>query len=367
MNDHVYLDNAAASPLRPEAVETLQTGAAAWANPSSLHTQGRRAKDMLEASRARLAKRLDVRPIEITFTANATESNNLVSSGVGGQICVPRGEHPSLGSVDADRLTEIKLLPSGQIDLGDLELKLQRGVSLVAMSLINSSTGVIQSVADIHKIINRQKEDRRPLLHIDASQACGVLNVRPHSLQADTVTISASKCGGPKGAAALYVNKDVALAKSMVGGPQEHGLRPGTENVSAIDSFVAAFEAAEDSRVNEHERLSELQSHLETELKQRGVVVVGEDSVRSPAISVIVAPGLSNEELLYKLDAAGIAVGIGSACHASSAEPNRSLSAMGLSKKDAHSSIRISLGWQNTKADIDRFVAVFRGIYDSPS
>jgi cysteine desulfurase len=215
--------------------------------------------------------------------------------------------------------------------------------------LANNETGVIQPIRDISEICRMHGA----LLHCDAVQALGKIPVDFGALGVDMMSVSAHKCGGPLGAAALVVRRDLPLQPLLRGGGQELGRRAGTENLAAIAGFAAALQAA----YTEQARISELRVWLdamEIELKALGSVVYGENAARLPNTSCLSMPGIGGEVQLMNFDLAGIMVSAGSACSSGRIEPSHVLTAMGLEQEEASCAIRVSAGWRTTQDDIAR-------------
>ena len=357
----VYADYAASAPLRPCARAALAAALDAGAgNPSSAHQEGARARRILETAREQLAAVLGAHPLEIVFTSGATEANNLALSGTAAarprpcHLGVAATEHSSvLGparalAADGHRLSVIPVASDGAVDRAAIEAARP---TLLAVALVNAETGVVQDVAALAAAARVSGA----MVHVDAAQAPGVLPVAVAALGADLLTLSSPKLGGPPGAGALYVRRGTPLAALLRGGPQEGGLRAGTENVPAIAAFAAAAAEAVRERPGEARRLAALAARLREGIVQRWpeTRVNGAGAARAPHILSVGFPGLSGESLVAALDLEGIAVSAGSACAAGASEPSHVLVAMGQSAGQASSALRISLGWASTAADVD--------------
>lgn len=374
MQQQIYLDHNATTPLRPEVLEAmlpyLHTH---FGNPSSTHRTGRRAKQGLEEAREQLSACIRATPAEVVFTSGGTESNSLAL--LGAARARPRSkthiittpiEHSSvLASVQALTREGFShtLLPvngEGRIRVDDLAAALRPDTAAVSIGLANPELGTLQPVAACSRLIRQQSV----VLHVDAVQATGKLALNMEELGADLVSLSAHKIYGPKGVGALYVRKGTTLAPVLRGGPQEREKRAGTENVAAAVGFGLAAVLAEHEREALSVRLTELISRLWTGIQGGIPGVVRNTPHRGclPNTLNLEFPGASGEGLMMGLDLAGIAVSTGSACAAGSLEPSHVLLALGRDARAAKSAIRFSLGKDTTQQDIDCVLDVLPGI-----
>ena len=342
-------------------------------NASSVHWAGARARAILEASREEVAAAIGAHPTEIVFTSGATEANNIAIAGVAASlpgpltVAVPTSEHSSvLGPARAlaARGHTVVLLPVSGAGLTESAAVTRVDADLLSVALVNAETGVIQDCAALSVAARR----RKTLVHVDAAQAVAVLAIDVDALGADLLTLSGHKLGGPPGTGALYVRRGTHLEPLEHGGPQEHGLRPGSENVPALAGFAAALGAAVCARAREAERLAELTDRLRDGIRTAWPAArfagehrsAGERSQlqHAPHILNVAFPGVEGESLVAALDLEGIAVSAGSACAAGAAKPSHVLLAMGWSPQEAKSALRISLGWASTTADVDEILTV---------
>ncbi|HEX8691668.1 MAG TPA: cysteine desulfurase family protein [Longimicrobium sp.] len=371
----VYLDHAATTPLRPEAREAmLPLLTERWGNPSSIHRFGREARAALEDARARLAAVLGAAPAEVFFTRAGTEADNLA---VLGRARVRRGspvvcsavEHKAVlaaaHAAEAEGCSRMRVVPvdeNGLVRLDALEATFAELPALVSVMWANNEVGAVQPV----RAIARLCESGGVAFHSDAVQALGKVPVRVDEVPVDMLSFSAHKLGGPKGIGALFVRRGTQLAPLLHGGGQERALRPGTEDVAGAAAFAAAAEAAEQGRVAEMARLGALRDRLEAGLKERvpELVVNAAGAERLPTILNVSVPGADPEALLMALDLEGIAASSGSACSSGAVEPSHVLTAMGIPREVAGPSVRFSLGWPTTDADIDRALAVFPAVVE---
>jgi cysteine desulfurase len=364
MPDRIYLDWNATTPLRPEAREAM---VAAWelrGNPSSVHAEGRHARRMVEDARARVAGAVGASSRNLVFTSGGTEANALAltpglrrGSGVAVQrLLVSAIEHASVlsgGRFPAEAIERVGVTRSGLLDLDHLRALLANGApALVSVMLANNETGAIQPVGEAAEIIHQAGG----LLHVDAIQAFGKIPFDINALNADLVTLSAHKIGGPKGVGALILADGVlGFEPSLRGGGQELGRRAGTENVAGIAGFGAAAKAAMSALKHDAARVEELRSQLESGLRRTpGVIVFSGEIPRVPNTILFTVPGLRAETAVIGFDLAGIAVSSGSACSSGKVQPSHVLEAMGFGSELTQGAVRLSLGWSTSNQDIDR-------------
>jgi cysteine desulfurase len=370
MPDRVYLDWNATTPLRLEARQAM---AAAWdieGNPSSVHAEGRQARRLVEEARASIAGAVGALPRDVVFTSGGTEANALALTpglrrGPGApvkRLLVSAIEHASVlagGRFPGEAIHTIGVMRSGLLDLDLLRAALVGGPpALVSIMLANNETGALQPVREAGEIVHAAGG----LLHVDAIQALGKISFDINAMNADLVTVSAHKIGGPKGVGALILAEGLLGFEPLLrGGGQERGHRAGTENVAGIAGFGAAVKAAMGALEADGLRLETLRNRLETGLRQTpGAVVFSEDVPRLPNTTLFTAPGLKAETAVIGFDLAGIAVSSGSACSSGKVQPSHVLQAMGFGPEAARGAVRLSLGWSTTGEDIDRCIEGWR-------
>jgi cysteine desulfurase len=363
MPDRVYLDWNATTPLRPEAKAAM---VAAWelcGNPSSVHAEGRQARRLVEEARSAIAAAVGGRVQDVVFASGGTEANALaltpgVRRGAGASVqrlLVSAIEHASVlagGRFASDAIETIAVTPSGVLDLDDIGRKLAHGPpALVSVMLANNETGALQPVREAADIVHAAGG----LLHVDAIQALGKVPFDLESLQADLVTLSAHKIGGPKGVGAVVLAEGVERLEPLLrGGGQELGRRAGTENVAGISAFGAAAKTAIASLTTDSARLRALRDRLEAGLREiDGIIVFSEDVPRLPNTTLFTVRGLKAETAVIGFDLAGIAVSSGSACSSGKVQPSHVLAAMGFRPDLAQGAVRLSLGWSTSATDID--------------
>jgi cysteine desulfurase len=357
-----YLDWNATAPLRPEAAAAMAAAAAGYGNPSSVHRRGRAARRLVERSRVAVASLVGASPEAVVFVSGGTEANHLALAGAGRErVLVSAVEHdsvlraiPSAESipVDADGVVHLDALK--ELLAGDPR------PGLVSVMAANNETGVIQPVAEIAALAR----EHGALFHCDAVQSAGKLLLDMAVIGADLLTLSAHKLGGPPGVGALVVADGRDLAPLLRGGRQEGGRRAGTENVPGIAGFAAAAEAAA-GELAIYEHVRSLRDALEVAVIAAApeAVVVGAVVPRLPNTSAIAMPGVPAETQVIALDLDGVMVSAGAACSSGKVGPSHVLAAMAVAPQIAASTIRVSLGWSTTEADIDHFVESWTALY----
>ena len=373
----VYLDYSAATPMRSEVLEAMRPFFSdEFYNPSAVYLSAKNVKSRLDEFRRSVANLLGSRPAEITFTAGATEANNLAVQGIArqfpdGEILISAVEHESVtapaGLFGAGR---IPVDENGLIILNKLSNLINDKTVLVSVMLVNNELGTIQPLADIAKLIaeirrRRQSEGNGlPIyLHTDAAQAGNYLDLHTGRIGVDMMSLNGGKLYGPKQSGALYVKAGVKLRPLILGGGQESGLRSGTENVAAIAGFAKALELAQAGRRQTADRLIVLRKDFEEQLSNNfRTATINGDRHRAPHITSVTFPGQDNERLMMQLDELGIMCAVGSACSASSEEPSAVLRAIGLSEDLAQATLRFSLGTATDQAGIDAAISALRTI-----
>ncbi len=375
MPDRIYLDWNATAPLRPEAKQAM---AAAWelsGNPSSVHAEGRQARGLVEEARATIARAVGAPPRNVVFTSGGTEANALgltpgLRRGSGfpvKRLLVSAIEHASVlagGRFPAEAVAAVGVTSAGLLDLDRLRAMLEGGPpALVSVMLANNETGAVQPVAEAGEIVH----SAGGLLHVDAIQAFGKIPCDISAMNADLVTLSAHKIGGPKGVGALVLAEGLPGPEPLLrGGGQELGRRAGTENVAGIAGFGAAAKAAMAVLESEAIRLGDLQNRLENGLRQiPGVIVFADGVARLPNTTLFTFPGLKAETAVIGFDLAGIAVSSGSACSSGKVQPSHVLKAMGFGPELAQGAVRLSMGWSTVDADVDRCLQAWRKLADT--
>ena len=363
-----YLDHAATTPMRPEAIEAVTAAMAEIGNPSSLHGSGRRARRRVEESREQLAATLGARPSEVIFTGGGTESDNLALKGMfwarrdadprRRRVIVSAVEHHAvldavgwLAAHEGAEVTWLDVDDAGLVAGAALRDALADDVALVSVMWANNEVGTVEPVRELAEIAH---EHGVPF-HTDAVQAVGALPVDFAASGADALTMTRHKLGGPPGAGALLLRRDASPVPLLHGGGQERDVRSGTVNVPGTVGLAAAAAAAVQSRADESARLRALRARLIDGVRAVApdVIVNGHPVDHLPGIAHLSFPGCEGDSLLMLLDARGIECSTGSACSAGVAQPSHVLIAMGAGADCARSSLRFSLGHTSTDADVD--------------
>ena len=385
----IYLDYAASTPVDKTVKAAMEPYfSEIFGNPGALHWFGQEASAAVFKAREVIAESLGATYKEIGFTGSATEANNLALRGAVKchkadkpkkiKIITTAIEHESVLETCRDLENEgvevvyVPVSREGVVDVEKLKSAIDERTVLVSVMYANNEVGTIQPISEISKIIQAFKDKHStspyPLFHTDAVQALQYLDCDINKLDVDLMTLSAHKIYGPKGIGMLYARnlylKPHTLHPIIIGGGQERGLRSGTENVANIVGFAKAMELVRKVKNSETKRISELRDYLLRGLKKISasrrtkITVNGDFKNRLPNNLNVYIPGHNAGDLLIKLDLAGIAISPGAACSARLARPSYVLTAMGLPHSRCAESLRITLGRQTTKADIDKTLKI---------
>jgi len=372
----VHLDHNATTPMRPEVrarLEEVLDGPAA--NPSSLHASGRLARLLVDEARERTAAALGVHEDEIVFTSGGTESNNLALLGglpPGTALVTSAVEHSSVlePARHLERLgapwRRVPVDASGSVDPAAVLERAREGsprAGLVSLMAANNEVGTVQPLAEVGELLAAL--DERPLFHSDAVQALGRLEVPLRSWGVDLASFSAHKLGGPQGVGVLFRRAGVEVRPLLLGGGQEGGLRPGTEDVAAIVAASHAIELAVRDRAAFSSRAAELGRGLWEGLQAAfpEARLLGppiDASARLPGTLSVLLPHVEGKVLVTRLDLEGLEVSAGSACASGSLEPSHVLIAMGLDEERARAGLRLSIGRETTWTDVAQAVEIVR-------
>lgn len=369
-----YFDNNATTPLAPEVITAMNKCLRDnFGNPSSSHVNGIKAKDAVEKGRRQVAELIGASPDEIIFTSGGTEANNMAILGTalrftGGHIVTSCTEHPSvlnplkhLESLGYD-VTYLPVDRFGMVNPATLKRCLKESTILITIMHSNNETGTVQPIAEIGEIAN----EKSVTFHCDAAQSAGKISVNARKLKTDLLTIVSHKFCGPKGIGALYMKKGTELRPILHGASHEKGLRPGTENVCGIVGLGKACERAKKDMRKRVTKMRFLTALFYRSLKIHipGLKLNGHLSKRLPNTLNISFPQVQGSVLLEKLKY-DIAASTGSACHEGKHTPSHVLKAMGLSDEDALSSIRFSLGINNSERQVRKAVNAIVKAYRS--
>jgi cysteine desulfurase len=357
-----YLDWNASAPMRAEAAAAMAEVLARCGNPSSVHRFGRAARQALEVARAHVAALIGAAPSEVVFTSGGTEANHLALRGIAGRrVMVSALEHDSVRQAAAGAAV-IPATPAGIVDLAALErmLAAEPRPVIVSLMLANNETGALQPVAEAARLVHA----RGGLLHCDAVQAAGKVPVEMRALDADLLSLSAHKLGGPQGVGALAVTSDAPLAALQTGGGQERGRRAGTENLPGIVGFGVACRIAAE-RLGDCAGVASLRDVAERRLTALApeAPIYAAGVARLPNTLAIGMPGVAASTQVMALDLAGVMVSAGAACSSGKVRRSAVLEAMGVEPEAAESAIRVSLGWNTVAADIDQLVDAWGALY----
>ncbi len=367
----IYLDHNATtrpdSDLLQELVLLIQNDQLQWGNPSSIHLQSREPKNILRETRKQFAEIFHCQATEIIFNSGASEGNNTVLKSVWqilgatkNEFLISQVEHPSviktaeyiqsLGAV-------IKWIPvnrKGQIDLEFIKKNISEKTALVSVMFANNETGTLFPVSAISKIV----KEYSVLFHVDCVQALGKENLNLQELKIDYATFSGHKFYALKGCGVLFVRRGSPFVNLIHGGGQERGRRGGTENVLALWSLQQMLPLLK-SLETKNIKVRELRDHFEMNIQNKisGVTITARESLRLANTSSLVIQDVDGETLLMSLDLKGFAVSTGAACSSGNPEPSPVLLSMGLTREEAQSSLRVSLGWYTSLEEVDAFIS----------
>jgi len=362
----IYLDHAATTPMAEEVVEAMiPVYNEVFGNPSSVHSFGRKARQLMDNARRTIAESIHANEKNIIFTSGATEANNLALIGTakanchkGRHIITTKQEHHAVLHAteylekEGFDVTYLPVYSDGKISVSDLKDALSDDTILVSIMYVNNETGVIQPINDIAKVLR----DSKVYFHIDAVQAFGLMNIDVESLGVDLLSVSSHKINGPNGIGFLYAKEDVPMEPQFYGGEQERKRRPGTENIAGIVGFQKAIELVMENKDKRRKTYEGFRDAFINVLRDEGVDFKINGDIGSIIASTlnISFPGVNVETLLMSFDLDGIAASSGSACTAGSIEPSHVLVAMyGKDTERTVNSVRFSFGIHNTLEDIE--------------
>ncbi len=366
-----YFDHSATTPVQPAVLDLMNSFQSnVYGNPSSVHSQGRKARSIIENARKQVAKSIQANPNQIIFTSGGTEANNQVLWSMAHNdkkhVISNVIEHPAvikvLQSLEPLGLehTLVPVNKNGSVLVKDVENSIQDGTGLISVMLGNNEMGTIQPVKEIVEMASA----KGILVHTDAVQCLGKIKVDVSELGVDFLSLSAHKFYGPKGIGILFIKEKETLSSFMIGGNQESGLRAGTENVASIAGIGLAAELIT-TDLNQHiDQLNQFESQFKSGLKVffPNAVFNGNPSNTLPGLVSVSFPGHRSDILLAKLDQANMAVSSGSACGAGDVKPSTVLSAMGIDDDINISTLRFSFGSSNTIGQVDSLLAELKSI-----
>lgn len=377
----IYLDHAATTPVDKDVLEEMQPYFfEKFGNPMSVHGFGVEALEAVDEARKRVADLLNCSEMEVVFTSGATEANNLAIKGIimshagdfqkgdkRPHIITTSFEHhcvlDTCRSLEKDGLAEITYLSvenEGVVSLKDVEDEIRESTILISVMYVNNEIGTVQSISEIGEMLKKknQRRERKVFFHTDAVQAVNYFDCDVEKLGVDLLSFSGHKIYGPKGIGALFVKKGTSIKRVQDGGDQEHKLRAGTHNVPGIVGMGKAISMISKKQEKKNEEMTKLRDHLIDRIL--GEIpdshLNGSRTKRSPSNANFRFDNVEGEGLLLSLDMMGIAVSTGSACSSSTLEPSHVLLALGIKHEESHGSLRLTLGKDTTKEEIDHTV-----------
>ena len=363
-----YLDHAASTPMRAEAIEAMTPYLdAMYANPSGSHRFAREARKALDEARDLVAATLGCKPGEVVFTSGGTEGDNHAILGavrrLGGVAVCPAAEHHAvLHCVEHVHGVVVRVNNVGTVDLDDLQRVLEEAteeqpITVVSVMAVNNEVGSITPMRDVARIVRKYAPNA--ILHTDAVQAACWVDLREITPLVDALSLSAHKFGGPKGVGVMVIKTGKNLEPLIFGGGQERDRRSGTHNVSGIIATAKALEVTDQTRAEETERVTKLRDRLVDEIRAQvdGVLETVPREHRVPGVAHLCFSGLENEALLFLLDQADVYASAASACASGAMEPSHVLEAMGIERSWSNGALRLSLGHTTTDAEIDLAVS----------
>ncbi len=373
----IYMDHSATSPVDPEVFEAMKPYFVDnFGNASTLYSLGRDARKAMEAARENVASLIGAKPEEVIFTSGGTESDNIAIKGTayrlknkGNHIITSAIEHPAVRETckylekNGFEVTYLPVYEDGIVRVSDLEDAITDKTILITIMHANNEIGTIQPISEIGKIARENKI----YFHTDAVQTVGKIPVNVEEMNVDMLSLSAHKVYGPKGIGALYVKKGVRLEPIIHGGGHEKGLRPGTENVSGIVGLGKACELAEKNLLEDTKYITNLRDKLIDGILDsiEQSYLDGHRTKRLPNNANLRFTGIEGESLVLHLDSKGVAASTGSACSSKSLEPSHVLIALGLEHVEAHGSLRLTLGKENTEEEVDYVITAVKEVVET--
>ena len=368
-SEETYLDWAASTPMRPEALQAMvQAAQDGYGNPTGAHHRARVGRRIVDDARDQVADAVGAEPSEVIFCGSGTEADNLAIFGAhatnnGHVACSAIEHHAVLHPVQHLGGTVLDVDSAGQLDIAQLRSIANDDLAIVSVMLANNETGVVQRLDEIRAVLDELAPNA--LLHTDAVQAFPWLDVAELSAPADLISLSGHKFGGPKGVGVLIVRSHADIKAQTLGGGQEFELRSGTHNVAGIAALGVAAQMMASERAQVVENVGALRDRLVGGIMQalpdtiESARQVGDAAVEKVAGSAHVCfPGIESEALLFKLERVGIYASAASSCASGAQDPSHVLAAMGYPRELAAGSLRMSLGFGTTDADIDRALAI---------
>ena len=372
----IYIDHSATSPVDPEVFEAMKPYFTdSFGNASTLYSLGREGRKAMESAREEVASIIGAETKEIIFTSGGTESDNIAILGAayklkkkGNHIITSDIEHPAVDETcrylekNGFTVTYLPVYEDGIVKVKDLEDAITDKTILITIMHANNEIGTIQPITEIGRIAH----ENNIYFHTDAVQTVGKIPVNVKELNVDMLSLSAHKLYGPKGIGALYLRQGVRIEPLMHGGGHEKGIRPGTENVPGIVGLGKACSIAKENLQMDAQKLTSLRDMLIDNVlaENEDSYLNGHRTKRLPNNANFRFTGIEGESLILRLDAKGIATSTGSACSSIKLEPSHVLMAIGLKEVEAHGSLRISLGHENTEEDIEYTITAIKEVVE---
>ena len=357
-----YFDHSATTPVHSDVLDLMHSiQKDVYGNPSSVHSQGRKARSLIETARKQVAKAIGTTPNQIIFTSGGTEANNQVFWSLLNQnnihVVSNTIEHPAVLKVLSEMETHginydlVTVNKNGRISIADIESEIQENTGLISIMLANNEMGTIQPIKEIVALAH----EKNILVHSEAVQCLGKMSVDVNDLDVDYLSLSAHKFYGPKGIGILYFKNKDSLSSLMIGGGQEIGLRAGTENIASIAGMGLAAELVTNQLDHHINELASFEAHFKSELKTifPNAIFNGDANNKLPGLVCVSFPGYRSDILMAKLDRANFAVSSGSACGTGNVKPSKVLSEMGVDDEINISTLRFSFGASNTSDQVD--------------
>ncbi len=366
--NRIYFDISATTPIDIRVANFMHNiQKETYGNPSSIHREGQAARAIIEKARRELAIALCCSPEEVIFTSSGSESNNMVLKGVlstGDHLITSSYEHPSvlktlpyLKEVGIE-FSLIKPDKNGIVQSEAIEMAIRKNTRLISIMHVNNELGTINPISEIAQI----SHEKKIIFHSDAVQALGKIELDVNKIPADFLSLSAHKIYGPKGVGAIFIRKGTTLQPMIYGGGQEFNLRASTENIAGIGGFGMAIGLATMNLTENSEHISRLETHLISQLDEQGIDYKINGTDRVPGVLNITFYNIDAQSLIMQLDMAGIGISFGAACASGTAKASDILLDMGLSKEDALSTVRISLGKIHSLEDVKTMVNIIHQI-----
>lgn len=361
----IYLDHAAATPIDKRVLKVMQPY---WSdlffNPSSPYWPAVEIRRIYQSAKQVIASSIGGKASEVVITAGATESINLAFNNIKGEVLTLDIEHSAvLASASRHDVKYLKVDKSGRLDVDSVRQSINSQTELISVALANNELGTIQPISQIAELVKKERQkrledglDKPILLHCDASQAVGLVDINVARLGVDMLTVNAGKMYGPKQVGLLWFNNNVRLKPLVIGGGQENNLRSGTENVAGVVGLAKALELAKLHRSHQAKSFKKLRDYMQSKLEEAflDMVVSSHKKYCLPNYLHVSFPGLDGERLVFLLEEKDVLVSTGSACSASKAVGSHVLSALGLPETVIKGSLRITLGRLNNETNIKK-------------